>query len=106
MRPNPPCPTPIMTAGSNSNVQQEELPLPRADHLHEGLVFRLLDRPVGGDEALAEDADQLLAILEYGDGFEEPARQRDLILVGRLRHRLADGMALGQAEIAAGERGG
>src|SRR5690606_28517377 len=84
-----------------SDVQEQELPFPRADHLHERLVFGPLDRAIGRDEALAEDFLQFLLLLEQRDRLEQAARQVDLVGIGRAGDRVADLQPFHQAQIAA-----
>ncbi|MNL83358.1 hypothetical protein D3C87_2109840 [compost metagenome] len=46
----------VMTGASY--VQQQEFPLPRADHLHEGLEFAALDAGIEADELGAQHLGQ------------------------------------------------
>src|ERR1700685_1185798 len=58
-----------------SHVQQQMLPLPRADHLQEHLVLGLLDDRIGGDKRLAEYLQQRLAVAQLGQRLIERSRQ-------------------------------
>src|SRR2546427_32674 len=58
-----------------SDVQQQELALPRADDTEKGLVFLALHRDVGPAEALAQQGLQLAALLQPIQRFAQRARQ-------------------------------
>jgi hypothetical protein len=47
-----------------SHIQQQELAFPGTDDTEEGFVFFLLDRDIGIDEALAEQAGEFLQSLQ------------------------------------------
>ena len=67
---------------ARSHIEQQELALPRADHLHEGLELGALDGRVGRHEGTAEHRPQFIVRLEQVDGLEQAARQVDFVLVG------------------------
>src|SRR6478752_6429910 len=75
----------VMTA--SSHVQQKELALPWADHLHEGLEFSTLDAGVDADELLAEHLFEGRLVFHERDGFKKAAWQFDRPFVCRVFRR-------------------
>jgi hypothetical protein len=64
------------------HVEQQVLPLPRRNHVHELVVLDGLDLGVDGDELVAQDLAQVFVVAQQLEGLAEASRQRIAALVG------------------------
>src|SRR6185503_10464309 len=67
---------------SASDVEQQVLALPGADHPQERVVLALLDRGVRQHEAFAQQLDQRPALAQKSDRFLDIAREAERQVVG------------------------
>src|SRR5690349_12609701 len=92
------------TLAISLHVQQQVLPLPRADDPLVGVIFGLLDVGDGGDEAFAEDLAERLAGVKLVDRVGLVARQGIGQTVGAALDRIGRLKVLDHAQVTAGER--
>ena len=85
------------------DVEQQVIPLPRADHPQEGLDLVPLDRLVEVAESVAQHLGHLRALLEQVERRQQVARQRPRPVIGLPRHRLARLQLRLQPEVATGQ---